>query len=155
MWRIEKAILAVFPRVYFESAINIAHNYVAMEHHFNENVMVHRKGATRAREGEWGVIPGSQGTASYIVRGLGNRESFCACSHGAGRRMGRKQACRELDFDAEKKRLDDLGVIHAIRGKKDLDEAPGAYKDISEVMANQEDLVEIVTELKPLAVIKG
>ncbi len=113
------------------------------------------KGATKAQEGQLGIIPGSQGSASYIVRGLGNRESFESCSHGAGRKMGRKQAQRELNLEAEKKRLDDLGVIHAIRNKRDLDEAAGAYKDIAAVMANQADLVQIEVGLRPLAVIKG
>lgn len=158
-WHMLNAVLDVLFGVVGGSlrnaSIDIAHNYAIMEHHYGKNVMVHRKGATRAREGEFGIIPGSQGTASYIVRGLGNKESFESCSHGAGRRMGRKQACRELDFDAEKRRLDALGVVHSIRSQKDLDEAPGAYKDITEVMSNQEDLIEIITELKPLGVIKG
>lgn len=135
--------------------INIAHNYAAMENHFNRNVMVHRKGATSARQGQEGIIPGSQGTKSYIVRGLGNQESFNSCSHGAGRRMGRKQAERELNLEAEVKCLNDQGILHAIRGIKDLDEAPGAYKDITKVMASQTDLVEMMVELTPLAVVKG
>ena len=155
MHNVQQAFLAILPKTKFEPMINIAHNYAAMEHHFKTNVMVHRKGATRAYKGELGIIPGSQGSHSYIVKGLGNPESFQSCSHGAGRKMGRKQAQRELDFDREKKHLDDLGVIHSIRNKKDLDEAPGAYKDISVVMENQNDLVEIVVELTPLAVIKG
>ena len=139
----------------FGEMINIAHNYAAMENHFGKNVMVHRKGATKATAEHLGIIPGSQGTASYIVKGKGNLESFQSCSHGAGRRMGRKQAQRELSLAEEVKRLDDLGVIHAIRNEKDLDEAAGAYKDISVVMANQADLVDIEVELRPLAVIKG
>jgi tRNA-splicing ligase RtcB len=155
MHNVGMSVLDVLPDVDFDEMINIAHNYAAMEHHFGTNVMVHRKGATQAREGQKGIIPGSQGTASYIVSGLGNPESFMSCSHGAGRKMGRKQAQRELNFEAEKKRLDDLGVIHSIRNTKDLDEAAGAYKDISVVMENQKDLVEILVELKPLAVIKG
>lgn len=135
--------------------INIAHNYAAMENHFGKNVMVHRKGATLAREGTTGIIPGSQGTKSYIVQGKGNPESFMSCSHGAGRRMGRKQAERELDLAEEQKRLDDKGILHAIRGKKDLDEAAGAYKSIETVMENQSDLVDILVALEPLAVVKG
>jgi len=134
---------------------SIAHNYAQMENHFGKNVMVHRKGATSAREGEIGIIPGSQGTCSYIVRGLGNIESFHSCSHGAGRKMGRKQACRELSLEEQQAILDEQGIIHGIRGEKDLDEAPGAYKDIDMVMENQNDLVEIVTHLRPLAVVKG
>lgn len=126
-----------------------------LENHFGQNVLVHRKGATRARAGELGMIPGSQGTSSYIVRGLGNPESFASCSHGAGRRMGRKQAQRELDLQHEIELLDEKGVIHAVRHSKDLDEATGAYKDIDVVMKNQRDLAEIVVELTPLAVLKG
>jgi tRNA-splicing ligase RtcB len=141
--------------VTFEPMINIAHNYATMEHHFGKNVLVHRKGATSAREGEVGIIPGSQGTASYIVMGKGNPESFTSCSHGAGRAMGRKQAERTLDLATEQKKLDDLGIIHAIRGIHDLDEAAGAYKSIEVVMEEQKDLVDILVRLTPLAVIKG
>jgi len=155
MERIKDALLAVTPPVFFEPMINIAHNYAAMEMHFEKNVMVHRKGATRAQAGEIGIIPGSQGTPSYIVRGKGNQESFESCAHGAGRKMGRKQAQRQLNLDQEKKRLDDQGIIHAIRSVGDLEEAAGAYKDIGEVIGNQLDLVEVLVELRPLAVIKG
>ena len=118
-------------------------------------MVVHRKGATRAAAGEIGLIPGSQGSHSYVVRGLGNAESFSSCSHGAGRRLGRKQAQRQLDLRAEIARLEERGILHAIRHRKDLEEAAGAYKDIDEVMANQKDLVDIVTALHPLAVVKG
>ncbi len=155
MERIKDAVLAVTPPVFFEPIINIAHNYAAMEVHYEKNVMVHRKGATRAQDGEIGIIPGSQGTPSYIVRGLGNRESFASCAHGAGRKMGRKQAQRQLNLEQEKKRLDDQGIIHAIRSVGDLEEAAGAYKDIDQVIDNQLDLVEVLVELHPLAVIKG
>ncbi|MCX5876072.1 MAG: RtcB family protein [Deltaproteobacteria bacterium] len=155
MERIKDALLAVAPPVFFEPMLNIAHNYAAMETHFKKNVMVHRKGATRAQAGEIGIIPGSQGTPSYIVRGLGNRESFESCAHGAGRKMGRKQAQRQLNLDQEKKRLDDQGIIHALRAVGDLEEAAGAYKDIDQVIDNQLDLVEVLVELRPLAVIKG
>jgi tRNA-splicing ligase RtcB len=139
----------------FDPVINIAHNYAKMENHFGENVMVHRKGATLATEKTVGIIPGSQGTKSYIVRGKGNPESFNSCSHGAGRKMGRGQAQRELNLENEIDILGKQGVLHSIRGVADLDEASGAYKDISEVMDNQEDLVEILVELSPLAVVKG
>ncbi len=135
--------------------INIAHNYAAWESHFGAELLIHRKGATSARKGEQGIIPGSQGTKSYIVRGKGNEESFGSCSHGAGRIMGRKQAQRTLDLEAEKAKLDERGIIHAIRTQRDLDEAPGAYKNIDEVMQYQKDLVEIEITLEPLAVIKG
>lgn len=139
----------------FGQVINIHHNYARLESHFGRNVMTHRKGATSARAGEMGIIPGSQGTASYIVRGKGNKASMESCSHGAGRRMGRKEACRVLNLATEQKRLDDLGILHAVRGKDDLEEAAGAYKDIATVMEEQSDLVEIVEELHPLAVVKG
>lgn len=135
--------------------INIAHNYARWESHFNANVIVHRKGATSAREGETGIIPGSQGTRSYIVRGKGNAESFQSCSHGAGRLMGRKQAQRELVLEEEIEKLNSKGIVHSIRNIRDLDEAPGAYKNIDMVMENQADLVDILVELSPLAVIKG
>jgi tRNA-splicing ligase RtcB (3'-phosphate/5'-hydroxy nucleic acid ligase) len=139
----------------FEEMINIAHNYARLENHYGENVMVHRKGATLASEKTTGIIPGSQGTHSYIVRGKGNPESFNSCSHGAGRKMGRKEAERSLNLESEQKLLNDKGILHAIRGVKQLDEAPGAYKDIDVVMKNQEDLVEVLVELEPIAVIKG
>ena len=141
--------------VFFEPGINIAHNYAAMENHFGQDVMVHRKGATRAMSGEFGIIPGSQGTPSYIVKGLGEENSFMSCSHGAGRKMSRRQARRRLDLGFEQKKLDQREIIHAIRHRDDLDEASGAYKDINQVIDNQLDLVEVVVELKPLAVIKG
>ncbi|MEN8123339.1 MAG: RtcB family protein, partial [Bacteroidota bacterium] len=129
--------------------INESHNFAAWENHFDENVMVHRKGATRAFTGELGMIPGSQGTNSYIVKGLGNTESFKSCSHGAGRKMGRKQAQRELNLEDEIAILDKKGVVHGLRNQSDLDEAPSSYKDINMVMKNQEDLAEIVVELSP------
>jgi tRNA-splicing ligase RtcB len=135
--------------------INIAHNYATWENHFGKNVMVHRKGATLAREGTIGIIPGSQGSKSYIVKGLGNKESFESCSHGAGRKMSRTKATKELNLQEEIKKLDDQGIIHGIRTEKDLDEASGAYKNIDEVMENQKDLIEILVELSPIAVIKG
>ena len=125
----------------------------AQEHHFGQNVWVHRKGATRARAGEFGIIPGSQGTASYIVKGLGNPESFMSCSHGAGRAMSRSQARKTLDLQGEIAKMGN--VIHGIRHQEDLDEAAGAYKDIDVVMANQSDLVEVCERLTPLAAMKG
>ena len=145
-------VFGAFP---YEPMINIAHNYATQENHFGKNVVVHRKGATLARNGTIGIIPGSQGTSSYIVEGLGNPESFNSCSHGAGRKMGRKAAQRDLSLEREQQSLDKMGIIHSVRHQKDLDEAPGAYKDIDQVMANQSDLVKIVTQLRPLAVVKG
>ncbi len=155
MTRVQQAMEEIVQDVSFAPPINIAHNYAAFEHHFGENVIVHRKGATKATNGEKGIIPGSQGSCSYIVAGKGDPESFNSCSHGAGRVLGRKQAQRELSLESEKKRLDDLGVVHGLRSVKDLDEAAGAYKDIDTVMANQQDLVDILVQLKPLAVVKG
>jgi tRNA-splicing ligase RtcB len=152
---LQESFVSSVPQISFGEIINIHHNYAAWERHFRENVIVHRKGATSALEGQIGLIPGSQGTKSYVVKGKGNPDSFMSCSHGAGRKMGRKQAQRELTLDAEKKLLDDKGIIHAIRRPSDLDEAAGAYKDIKTVMDNQRDLVDIVVELSPLGVIKG
>jgi len=139
----------------FEPMINIHHNYANMEHHYGKNVLVHRKGATSARLGEIGIIPGSQGTSSYIVRGLGNKESFMSCSHGAGRSMSATQAEKTLDLAAEQKRMDDLRLTHYLRSAIDLSECAGAYKDIDTVMAEQADLVEIVTKLIPIRTIKA
>lgn len=153
--RVEEAFYQVCNVQEFSEPINIAHNYAAWENHFGENVVVHRKGATRARQEEYGIIPGSQGTNSYIVEGLGNPDSFQSCSHGAGRKMGRKDATRRLDLEEEIKRLDDQGIIHGIRNVSDLDEAAGAYKDVESVMGNQIDLVKPLVKLRPLAVIKG
>ena len=138
-----------------EQEVNIHHNYAAQETHFSRSVVVHRKGATSAKLGEWGIIPGSQGTHSYIVKGKGNPESFMSCSHGAGRKMSRHEAQRSLSLVDEIKKMDDLGIVHGIRTPKDLDEAAGAYKDIDVVMEEQSDLVEIVVKLDPLAVIKA
>ena len=133
-------------------AINCHHNYVASENHFGENLFITRKGAISAREGELGIIPGSMGARSFIVRGLGNAQSFCSCSHGAGRRMSRTEAKRRFNrADVESQTLGvecrkDAGVI---------DEIPGAYKDIDEVMANQSDLVAVVHTLKQVLCVKG
>ena len=155
MERVKNAFLTLAAPVHFGEFVNIAHNYASLETHFHEEVLVHRKGATSAEEGEIGIIPGCQGMPSYLVRGKGNLESFKSCSHGAGRKMGRKQAQRSLDLHAEQKRLEDQNIIHAVRSRRDLDEAAGAYKDIDEVVENQLDLVEVILTLKPLAVIKG
>jgi len=155
MTRMTKALMEVVGTFNCDEIINKSHNFAAWENHYGENVLVHRKGATRAYKDELGMIPGSQGTSSYIVKGLGNPESFMSCSHGAGRKMGRKQAQRELNLEHEIELLNQKGVIHAIRHASDLDEATGAYKDIDIVMENQKDLAEIVVELTPLAVLKG
>ncbi|HSH36695.1 RtcB family protein [Schnuerera sp.] len=132
--------------------IGIHHNYAAIENHFGEEVVVHRKGAIRAELGELGIIPGSMGTPSYIVEGLGNEESFKTSSHGAGRVMSRKMANKTITKEMANKAME--GIVHkGWRG--DLSEAPMAYKDIEEVIENQKDLVKPVVKLFPLGVIKG
>ena len=155
MERIEEVIADSLKGIEFEPMINIAHNYAAMEHHFGRDVIVHRKGATLAREGVVGIIPGSQGTASYIVEGLGNPASFCSCSHGAGRVMSRIMAIKTLDMEQEVAQLEAKGIVHAIRSQEDMQEASGAYKDIEEEIANELDLIQVKTRLLPVAVIKG
>ena len=155
MERVEEALAEVLEGIEFEPMINIAHNYAAFEEHYGELVIVHRKGATLAREGMTGIIPGSQGTASYIVEGLGNQESFCSCSHGAGRVLSRTMAIQTLKMEEEVAYLESKGVVHAIRCQKDMQEASGAYKDIEEVIANESDLVRVKSRLLPVAVIKG
>ncbi len=140
---------------FFAPALDVAHNYAAMEQHFGRGVCVHRKGAIRVERDGLGIVPGSQGSSSFIVRGLGNADAFFSCSHGAGRIMGRKEAQRRLDLAEEREKLRRCDVVHGIRSRRDLDEAPGAYKDIDRVMANQEDLVAIEVALRPLAVVKG
>ena len=133
-------------------AINCHHNYVALEEHFGEKVYLTRKGAISAREGELGIIPGSMGVKSYIVKGKGNPESFCSCSHGAGRRMSRHEAKRRFNIqDMEKQ-------TQGVECRKDhgvIDEIPQAYKDIDVVMENQSDLVEVVHTLKQVVCVKG
>ncbi|HUT86201.1 MAG TPA: RtcB family protein [Elusimicrobiales bacterium] len=148
-----KEIFCVTTSAKILQEFDVHHNYAAKETHFGKEVFVHRKGAISAREGELGIVPGSQGTSSYIVKGKGNALSFNSCSHGAGRQMSRKGAVKNLSLEEEQKKLS--GILHSVRSAKDLDEAPGAYKDIDEVMREQEDLAEIETALSPLAVIKG
>ena len=155
MERIEEVIADALPNVEFKPAIDIAHNYAAWENHFGHNCIVHRKGAVRAREGEVGIIPGSMGTSSYIVEGLGNPDSFMSSSHGAGRAMSRTQAIHTLNLEEEIKKMDAKGIVHGLRTQRDLDEASSAYKDIDQVIALESDLVKIKTKLEPIAVIKG
>lgn len=133
-------------------AVNCHHNYVARERHYGEDVWLTRKGAIRARAGELGIIPGSMGVQSYIVRGRGNAESFDSCAHGAGRQMSRNAARRR--FSVAELEAQTAGVV-CRKDKGVLDEIPGAYKDIDEVMANQSDLVEVVHTLKQLICVKG
>ena len=134
------------------TVVNCHHNYVEREYHFGENVWVTRKGAIRARAGDLGIIPGSMGARSFIVRGLGNPDSFCSCAHGAGRRMSRTAA--EHSFTVADLTAQTQGVI-CRKDKGVLDEIPGAYKDIDQVMANQSDLVEVVHTLKQVVCVKG
>src|SRR2546421_225672 len=140
------------PEVRFAEPVLCHHNYVAEETHFGEEVLVTRKGAIRAGKGDLGVIPGSMGTRSFVVRGLGNAQSFESASHGAGRRMSRGEAKRRFsvkDLEAQTKGVEcrkDPGV---------LDEIPGAYKLIEQVMENQKDLVEVVAELRQVLCVKG
>lgn len=155
MQRIMEEIVDAFPEAHFEPMINIAHNYAALEHHFGKNVVIHRKGAVKVMEGTVGIIPGSQGTRSYIVEGLGNPDSFYSSSHGAGRCMSRTEAVNTLSLKQEVAKLDALHIVHAIRNQNDLEEASSAYKDIDAVMASQTDLVKVKVALSPLAVIKG
>ena len=146
-------LLENFPGVIAtDQVINCHHNYVEKENHFGENVFVTRKGAIRAGVGDLGIIPGSMGTRSFIVRGKGNPESFHSCSHGAGRRMSRTQARKSFtmaDLTAQTE------GVELNRRKSILDEIPGAYKDIDEVMRNQSDLVEVVHTLKQIICVKG
>ena len=135
-----------------QEAVNCHHNYVERETHYGEKVWLTRKGAISARAGEMGIIPGSMGACSYIVRGKGTAESFHSCAHGAGRRMSRHAARRS--FTVNDLAVQTEGVI-CRKDKGVLDEIPGAYKDIDEVMANQSDLVEVVHTLKQLICVKG
>lgn len=133
-------------------AVNCHHNYVAIENHYGQNVYVTRKGAVRARHGDLGIIPGSMGARSFIVQGKGNAESFHSCSHGAGRKMGRKEAKRRFSV------ADLENQTRGVECRKDadvLDEIPGAYKSIDRVMEQQSDLVEVVTELRQIVCVKG
>ncbi len=155
MERIQEVIADAVPGVEFEPMINIAHNYAAIENHFGSNCIVHRKGAVRARAGEVGIIPGSQGTCSYIVEGLGNPDSFMSSSHGAGRQMSRTQAIKTLNLEDEIRKMEDKGIVHNMSSQDDLDEAAGAYKDIDIVIALEADLVTVKTKLSPVAVVKG
>lgn len=159
-----KETLAEFvPEVGFVRTIDIHHNYAAFEEHFGQMVCVHRKGATSAKLDEIGIIPGSMGTASYIVRGLGNPDSFMSCSHGAGRRMSRIAASTKLTVEECDRAMD--GIVcerwhkykgyGKAKGNLDLSEAPQAYKDIEDVIASERDLVEPLVRLMPLASLKG
>jgi tRNA-splicing ligase RtcB len=155
MTRVIRALaqfLPGLPMATSELVIDCHHNYVAKEHHFGANVWVTRKGAVRAREGDLGIIPGSMGARSYIVRGKGNVESFHSCSHGAGRAMSRTEAKRRFTVD------DHIKATEGVECRKDaevIDETPMAYKAIDDVMAAQTDLVEVVHTLRQVVCVKG
>ncbi len=133
-------------------AINCHHNYVEKENHFGKNCWVTRKGAIRARKEDLGIIPGSMGAKSFIVRGKGNPDSFCSCSHGAGRKMSRTQAKEQFSINDLKQQTEG---VECRKDENVIDEIPGAYKDIDEVMANQSDLVEVMHTLKQVLTVKG
>lgn len=132
--------------------MNCHHNYVEKEQHYGEEVFVTRKGAVRARVGEYGIIPGSMGAKSFIVRGKGNEESFCSCSHGAGRVMSRTEAKKQFTV------ADQIAQTEGVECRKDadvIDEIPAAYKNIDDVMQAQSDLVEVVHTLRQVVCVKG
>lgn len=133
-------------------AVNCHHNYISREKHYGKNVLVTRKGAVRAQAGEMGIIPGSMGAKSFIVRGLGNEESFCSCSHGAGRVMSRTQAKKVVSLDEHKLATAD---VECRKDEGVIDETPSAYKSIEKVMEAQKDLVEVVYTLKQVVCVKG
>lgn len=143
-------------RVEFGEEINCHHNYAAIENHYGANVWVHRKGATRVREGEMAVIPGAMGSYSYVVKGKGNKESFCTSSHGAGRSYSRSGAVKEFSVEQVMVDLKEQGVVLGKRKKNDVaEECRFAYKDIEQVMKWQADLVTPVRKLKTVGVVKG
>lgn len=135
-----------------EQAVSCHHNYISMEHHFGKDMWVTRKGAVRARKGDLGIIPGSMGAKSFIVRGLGNVDSLESCSHGAGRVMSRSEAKRRISVE------DHIKATAGVECRKDaemVDESPAAYKDITSVMFAQKDLVEVVAQLRQVLCVKG
>jgi tRNA-splicing ligase RtcB len=150
--RIENVVLDYFPHARFEAPVSCHHNYVAEEHHFGDDLLVTRKGAIRAGRGDLGIIPGSMGAKSFIVRGKGNPLSFESASHGAGRRLSRTQAKAAFSL-ADLKRQ--TAGIECRKDRGVLDEAPKAYKNIDRVMEQQHDLVEIVAELRQVICVKG
>ncbi|BBU97718.1 RtcB family protein [Providencia rettgeri] len=154
MHRVLEALSREIPKPFIteQEAVNCHHNYVQKEQHFGEEVLVTRKGAVSARKGQMGIIPGSMGAKSFIVRGLGDKESFCSCSHGAGRVMSRTEAKKRFSVSDQK-----MATAH-VECRKDsdvIDEIPMAYKDIDAVMAAQSSLVEIVHTLRQVVCVKG
>ena len=166
MRRTLEVIGDAFPDLTFEDAIDMHHNYVAVEHHFGQELYVHRKGAvctgTYSKTEEEGetfvpnkvIIPGSMGTCSYICEGVPSELAYNSCSHGAGRALSRTEA-RDLDMKSEVEKLDKLGIVHGIRSKQDLEECTSAYKDIHQVLKDEEELVKPIVKLQPIAVLKG
>jgi tRNA-splicing ligase RtcB len=155
MAQVQHALKQVRSLPAFESeveVINCHHNYVAREYHFGDTVWVTRKGAVRAAAGDWGIIPGSMGVGSYIVRGKGNPESFNSCSHGAGRAMSRTAARKSISMERHAR---DTAHVECRKDEGILDESPAAYKSLDAVMKAQADLVEIVHKLRPLVCVKG
>ena len=160
----KETLAEAVPEAEFLQEINIHHNYATIEWHLGKNFYIHRKGATSAKDGEIGIIPGSMGTASYIVRGLGNEESFTSCSHGAGRVMSRIAASMNLSVAECDAAMEGIvferwgkykGFDKRHKGMTDLSEAPQAYKPIDDVIAAEADLVEPLVRLTPMAVLKG
>lgn len=150
-----KVLQTLFGEFSIQERVSSIHNYASLEEHYDTEVWVHRKGAIASYPDTLGVIPGSQGTSSYIVRSTGNRASFHSSAHGAGRKMGRREAQRKLNLKEEIQRMDEKGIVHSIRTKRDLDEASSAYKDIEKIIALQSDWTTPVFHLQPLAVLKG
>ena len=148
----EAIMETIHPFSTVEEAVNCHHNYVSLENHFGENVYVTRKGAIRAREGDLGIIPGSMGARSFIVRGKGNTESFNSCSHGAGRVMSRGEAKKKITLEQH---LKDTAGVECRKDEDVIDESPRAYKDIKFVMEAQQDMVEVVAELRQVLCVKG
>ena len=160
----KETLFEAVPETNFIQEINIHHNYASLEYHLGKNLYIHRKGATSTKDGEIGIIPGSMGTASYIVKGLGNEESFTSCSHGAGRTMSRIAASMNLSVEECDAAMEGIvyerwgkykGFDKRHKGYLDLSEAPQAYKPIDDVIDAEADLVQPLVRLTPLAVLKG
>jgi tRNA-splicing ligase RtcB (3'-phosphate/5'-hydroxy nucleic acid ligase) len=144
-----------FDDINYKPLIDTVHNFVSKEKHFGKDVYVHRKGSVEAGQHKIVVIPGSQGTNSFVCKGLGNYLSLNSCSHGAGRRLSREQAKKILDLATEQAKLNNQGIVHCMKTQDDIDESASCYKDIVAVMKNQADLVTPIIKLSPVCVIKG
>lgn len=163
MRHFKESVSSILHKIEFIKEVNIHHNYASLEKHFGRKVWIHRKGATSANKGEIGIIPGSMGTSSYIVEGLGNKESFHSCSHGAGRKMSRTSASSTFTAKECDNAMGNVVYDHwklskyKKKGKKtlDLSESPLAYKDIEDVINSQMDLIKPIVKLNPLGVVKG